>query len=69
MRPASPRLFRAEIAPVVDWRGAMTRVFAGFRPLARVRRWLAGPGQPNMSLRLSVGLVAVLALLAMTTAR
>lgn len=47
----------------------MTRVFAGFRPLARLRRWLAGPEQPSMSLRLSVGLVAVLALLAMASAR
>ncbi|WP_162605388.1 hypothetical protein [Jiangella ureilytica] len=47
----------------------MTRVFAGFRSLARLRRWLLGPEQPSMSLRLSVGLVAVLALLAMTTAR
>lgn len=47
----------------------MTRVFTGFRPLARLRRWLAGSARPSMSLRLSVGLVVVLALFAMASAR
>ncbi|WP_158564152.1 hypothetical protein [Jiangella anatolica] len=47
----------------------MTPTFAGLRSLARLRRWLLSPEQPNLSLRLSVGLVAVLALLAMSTAR
>ncbi|WP_157574846.1 hypothetical protein [Jiangella muralis] len=47
----------------------MTPTFTGLRSLARLRRWLLGPEQPNLSLRLSVGVVAVLALLAMTSVR
>ncbi len=47
----------------------MTPTITGLRPRARLRRWLLGPAQPNLSLRLSVGLVAVLALLAMAGAR
>ncbi|WP_158602696.1 hypothetical protein [Jiangella rhizosphaerae] len=47
----------------------MTPTFTGLRSLARLRRWLLDPGQPSLSLRLSVGLVAVLALLAMASAR
>lgn len=47
----------------------MTPTFTGLRSLARLRRWLLGPEQPNLSLRLSVGVVAVLALLAMVSIR
>ncbi|SEE54383.1 hypothetical protein [Jiangella alba] len=47
----------------------MTPTFTGLRSLARLRRWLLGPEQPNLSLRLSVGVVAVLALLVMANVR
>ncbi|WP_157987737.1 hypothetical protein [Jiangella endophytica] len=47
----------------------MTPSFTGLRSLARLRRWLLGPEQPNLSLRLSAGLVAVLALLALAGTR
>ena len=46
----------------------MIPTFAGLR-LARLRRWLLDPEQPNLGLRLSVALVAVVALLAMAGAR
>lgn len=70
MRPA-PRRRRLDdgAVPVADWRDAVTPTITGLRPRARLRRWLLGPAQPNLSLRLSVGLVAVLALLAMASAR